>query len=113
VKRNSKPKGSAAATGGDERLARLGRELRKHREAVKLTQGELARRIGKSTATISKIESARQPLDMSTLLAITDELRVPPEQLLLRIELSRKSATPLQRRVLDVLRKTMEKLEGA
>ncbi len=84
----------------DERLGWLSRELRRHREAAGLSQGQLAGRIGKSTATVSKIESARQPLDMATFLAISDELGVAPEQLLLRAEMSRKTTGPLQQRVL-------------
>src|SRR5437762_1757821 len=85
----------------------LARELRRHRESAGLTQGELAELVGKSTATISKIEAARQPLDMGTFLAISDELEVAPEELLLRAELSRKPLSPLQARVLDVFKHTL------
>ncbi len=92
----------------DERLGRVGRELRRFREAAGLTQGQLAGRIGKSTATVSKIEAARQPLDMPTFLAIADELRFSPEQLFLRVELARKSSTPLQQRVLEVFKRALE-----
>ena len=87
----------------DDRLERLGREMRRFRESAGLTQGQLAKRIGKSTATISKIEAAKQPLDMPTFLEIADELRVRPEELFLRVELASKSRlSRQQQRMLDV-----------
>jgi len=110
LKRERKTSKTAGAT-ADERLERLGRELRKRREVAGLTQGQLAKRVGKSTATISKIEAAKQPLDMPTFLAIADELRVAPEQLMLRIELTRQSETPLQQRILDVFKRTLESID--
>jgi transcriptional regulator with XRE-family HTH domain len=69
-------------------LALLGDELRRCRKARGLTQEELGSRIGKSTATISKIESANQPLDMATFLLLADELEISPYVLLLRAQTS-------------------------
>lgn len=102
-----KTKSAAAGNVSDERIGWIARELRRQRESAGLTQGQLAQRIGKSTATVSKIESARQPIDMTTFLAISDQLQVSPEQLLLRAELSRKALTPLQTRVLGVFKRTI------
>lgn len=96
---------NSALSARDDRMQRLGRELQGVREQAGLTQGQLARRIGKSTATVSKIEAAKQRLDMPTFLAITDELRVAPEQVLLRVEMSRKPMTRAQRQVVEVFRK--------
>lgn len=99
---------SRTASNGDERRVRLGKELRRHREAAGMTQAQLGKRIRKSAAAVSKIEAARQPLDMPTLLAITNELRIVPERLLLDVELARTTLSPLQRRAIDVLRKAIE-----
>jgi transcriptional regulator with XRE-family HTH domain len=114
IVRSSKKKNDTAPGKGahDERLNVLGQEIRRQRKTLRLSQGALARRIGKSTATISKIESASQPVDMATFLRISDVLRLGPEQLLLRMQLAGNPSPP-QRTVLDIFRRTIDSLNDS
>jgi transcriptional regulator with XRE-family HTH domain len=54
----------------------------------------LARRIGVKRTSITNIEGGRQPLQLHTLLAIAEALRVPAEQLLPSIEPSDQPSFP-------------------
>jgi transcriptional regulator with XRE-family HTH domain len=76
-----------------------------------LSQGELGSRIGKSTATISKIESGSQAADMLTFLALTEALEISPATVLLKsqVEASRLQAVDLP--VVEVMRQLVEALE--
>jgi transcriptional regulator with XRE-family HTH domain len=63
------------------------RPLRPHfiaawRAAKKITQAELGRRIGRSEATVSRIEDGIQPYTQYTLEAIGDALGTDPAQLI-------------------------------
>lgn len=106
--KHERVKPTRAGASADQRLVHLGRELQEVRESAGLTQGQLARRIGKSTATVSKIEAAKQRLDMPTFLAMTDELGIAADHLILRAELARKPMTPLRREILGVFKKMLE-----
>src|ERR1043165_6740186 len=53
---------------------RLGRELRRHREAAGLTMEALARRMGCSQSKISRLENAERKPNLDDVLDIADAL---------------------------------------
>ena len=57
-------------------LADLGSRLREERERARISQRELARRLGVSASLISQIESGQSKPSVSTLYAIVTELGV-------------------------------------
>jgi transcriptional regulator with XRE-family HTH domain len=57
-------------------LGDIGSRLREEREAARLSQRELARRLGVSASLISQIESGQSKPSVSTLYAIVTELGV-------------------------------------
>jgi transcriptional regulator with XRE-family HTH domain len=57
-------------------LEDIGTKLREERERVRISQRELARRIGLSASMISQIESGQSKPSVSTLYAIVSELGV-------------------------------------
>ena len=57
-------------------LADLGARLREEREAARISQRELARRLGVSASLISQIESGQSKPSVSTLYGIVTELGV-------------------------------------
>ena len=67
--------------GGDLYVA-LGRLIRTRRERMRLTQGELARRVGMTRTSITNIESGRQKVQLHTLYTIAAALDVSPQALL-------------------------------
>jgi transcriptional regulator with XRE-family HTH domain len=69
------------------RSSQSDRPLRPHfiaawRAAKKLSQAELGKRIGRSEATISRIEAGKQPYTQDTLEAIGAALGTDPDQLI-------------------------------
>lgn len=60
----------------------LGGRVRAQRGSAKMTQSELARRVGMTRTSISNIESGRQKLQIHTLYDVARALDVPPEALL-------------------------------
>lgn len=57
-------------------LGEIGSRLREERERVRISQRELARRLGVSASLISQIESGQSKPSVSTLYAIVSELGV-------------------------------------
>ena len=57
-------------------LGEIGSRLREERERVRISQRELARRLGVSASLISQIESGQSKPSVSTLYAIVTELGV-------------------------------------
>jgi|SRR5215212_3003584 transcriptional regulator with XRE-family HTH domain len=65
----------------------VGQKLKDLREHARLSQEELSRRAGVSTASISKIEQGRvQHPSRVTVLRIADALGVSPDQLLIEVK---------------------------
>jgi transcriptional regulator with XRE-family HTH domain len=60
----------------------LGNQIRKYRKANKMTLDELAVRISKSKATVSKYESGQITLDIDTFMEISDVLKINASHLL-------------------------------
>jgi len=60
----------------------LGRRIRIQRELLKLTQGELAKRISVSASFIGHLERGTRKASMETLVALANELDVPVDYLL-------------------------------
>lgn len=71
----------AKAKTGHQPIALHLKAWRKHRG---LSQEQLAERIGTTTATISRIENAKQNWDQEFLRLAADELRCMPQDLLMR-----------------------------
>ncbi|MCC8191267.1 MAG: helix-turn-helix transcriptional regulator [Planctomycetes bacterium] len=60
----------------------IGRRIETYRDKLKMSTQELAERIGRSQATISRIENGKQGLTFELLSRIASELRVHPFALL-------------------------------
>lgn len=56
----------------------MARAIQERRKVLKLTQNDVARAVGKSKATISKIESGNHPMDWDVIMAIARELKTSP-----------------------------------
>lgn len=69
----------------DSPEVRLGRRIREERKRLRLTQGELAKRAGMTTAKVSELENARsggRGPTLSRLYQVADALGVPAAELL-------------------------------
>ncbi len=62
-------------------LALIGENIRKRREALGMSQTELANRIGTSRASISEYENGEREMGLSKLVAISRELGCQPGEL--------------------------------
>ncbi len=60
----------------------IGRRIEAYRDRRKMSTQELASRVNRSQATISRIENGKQGLTFELLSRIADELRVHPFALL-------------------------------
>ena len=56
---------------------RIARSVRSHRKAAGLTQAELAERADLAFETISRIETAREPPSLRTVISLADALSLP------------------------------------
>lgn len=61
--------------------AAIGQRVRSRREELKLTQAELARRIGLSTAALGEIERGTQEMSGDTLVKLCHALDTLPSRL--------------------------------
>lgn len=66
----------------DARLTTVGARIRAARQDREVTQTALAKAIGMQRPDLSKIESGRQNITLSTLYRIADHLGVPASSLL-------------------------------
>lgn len=57
--------------------AELGKRIRQYRKEKKLTQAQLAESISSNQEYISKIETGKQGVNASTLIAIAKALQIP------------------------------------
>src|SRR5262249_7853536 len=81
----------AGAGEGQERKGRLGELLQSHRLRTDITGRELARRLGTSQATISKIETGVQKPTMDYIVRFASEVgltKAETNRLLLQLNLS-------------------------
>ena len=62
----------------------IGLKISYYRKLNKLTQAQLAERIGIASKYLSQIETSSviQPISLKTLFKIADELKVPPHKFL-------------------------------
>ena len=60
----------------------LGKRIRTYRKLKKLTQAQLAEKVGVSCAFIGHIERGTRKLSLQTLVSICDEMNVSPDTLL-------------------------------
>ena len=68
--------------------AQMGAEIRGRREGLGLSQAQLADRIGVGRTSITMIERGAQAILVHQLLAIARALRVSPDKLLAKAEVS-------------------------
>jgi transcriptional regulator with XRE-family HTH domain len=68
--------------------ARIGGEIRRRREGLGLSQAQLAEKIGVGRTSITMIERGSQAILVHQLLEIAKALKVSPDKLLERTELS-------------------------
>jgi transcriptional regulator with XRE-family HTH domain len=66
----------------DEIYATMGRRVRARREDLRLTQADLAAKIGLSRASIANIEGGRQAVLLHQFLALAEALTIPPMDLI-------------------------------
>jgi transcriptional regulator with XRE-family HTH domain len=60
----------------------LGKAIRKRREALEMTQGQLAERVGLSRASVTNIELGRQSVLVDQLYEFAEALQVKPAELM-------------------------------
>lgn len=65
-----------------EIYARIGAEIRQRRDALGMTQAQLANRIGTGRTSIAMIERGGQALLVHQLLELADALRTTPVEIL-------------------------------
>lgn len=66
----------------DAMYAEFGKLVRRHRMRLKLTQDQLADRVGLSRTSITNIEKGRQKVLIHHLIHLAESLQVSPEALL-------------------------------
>ena len=66
----------------DQLYSIMGKLVRAERERAKLTQDELAQRVGLTRTSISNIESGRQKIQVHMLYALAEALHVSADTLL-------------------------------
>ena len=67
---------------GDERLPIIGERLRNIRKSKQLTQSELAKSMGSTTAVISDLELGKGNPTITTFLVLCNALEIEPNELL-------------------------------
>ena len=73
----------------------VGKVIQEARKELGITQRALARKVGRTETSISKIEAGNQRVDMVELLDIATALRLPLQELAARFEaLSRDTRAP-------------------
>ena len=73
----------------------VGKVIQEARKELGITQRALARKVGRTETSISKIEAGNQRVDMVELLDIAIALRLPLQELAARFELlARNTSAP-------------------
>lgn len=80
---------------------RIGQRIRKFRKAYKLSQEQLAEKVGISTTHMSHIETGNTKLSLSVLASIADALCVQTDELL--YDVPRNSKTVLKGELAEIL----------
>ncbi|MDY3998977.1 MAG: helix-turn-helix transcriptional regulator [Blautia sp.] len=68
----------------NKELVCIGEQIRKLRKKKKMSQEELACRIGVSVITVSRIESGMTTMNIQTLMNLSEILDVPVDEILYR-----------------------------
>ena len=90
----------------------MARAIQERRKALKLTQDDVARGIGKSKATISKIESGNHPMDWDVIAAIATQLQTSPLVLGWQVERFRLAKDPKLLPAVIALDELLENLQN-
>ena len=67
-------------------LLRLGLTIRMRRHVMRMTQAQLAEKIGCTVGTISALEHGRRDISVERLFAISRALDYPLRELLMQVE---------------------------
>ena len=62
--------------------AKFGKKVKKIRLSKKMSQGDLAKKLGVGSAYISKIERGIQNMSLTGIIKLADALGTPPDRLL-------------------------------
>jgi transcriptional regulator with XRE-family HTH domain len=89
----------------------IGEEIRQARIGRGMTQLDLARAIGKSVPTVSKIEAGKQAMDVEMLIAVGRALNLSPAAVLLRVQRQQASGDEAESKMLDVLESLLRAVE--
>lgn len=65
---------------------RLGLNIRMRRHVMKMTQAQLAEKVGCNVSTISALERGRREISVERLFAISRALEYPIRELLMNVE---------------------------
>ena len=75
-----------------DKHATVGKCLAQARTNAKITQVELARRLGKAQSFVSSYEAGQRRIDLLEFLLIAEALKTDPKQLFARVISARKSS---------------------
>ncbi len=67
-------------------LLRLGLSIRMRRHVMKMTQAQLAEKVGCAVGTISALEHGRRDISVERLFAISRALEYPLRELLMHVD---------------------------
>ena len=90
----------------------IGKRIRERRADRGVTLQDLASRLGKSPATLCRIESGQQAIDVDTFLQLARELDMSPYRTVLEVQLAEAVDGP-SRRTLEVLGRLLDAIEMA
>ena len=76
-----------------DKQATVGKCLAQARTNAKVTQVELARRLGKAQSFVSSYEAGQRRIDLLEFLLIAEALKADPKQLFARVISARKPST--------------------
>lgn len=79
--------------------------IKELRKAQKMTQVELAQKLGTTQGTIQKLEAGQSPLDTKWMRNIAEALGIEPYELL-PLDMQPKEITPEEKEILRVIRKS-------
>lgn len=91
----------------------LGETVRSLRAKLKLNQSEVAKAIGKSVATVSKIESGDHPVDIDTLVSLAVALKTSAPRLAWSVQKPKLEADPEMSKVVAIFDSLLNTLDGS
>lgn len=75
----------STVSGGETLIMHIGENIKRYRNKLRLTQKELAKKVGMDDPRISEIEHGKGNPTLSTLIAIADALETSVEKLVKQV----------------------------